>query len=130
VNAWWGSFDLAVSLFSGAPADPPADDFITRNAADAQQIEVGWWPGDPRYGKAAFYAYAFPAPEGFAGATLEGTPGRWDDAVGEYVLDWGDVASSATALDFLHAAFRHACVVCEWDPALSASTEGQPPPVK
>src|ERR1700722_1804379 len=56
VNAWWGSFDLAVSLFSGLPADSPADGFIARNAADAQLIEVGWWPGDPRYPKAAFYA--------------------------------------------------------------------------
>jgi hypothetical protein len=41
VNAWWGTFDLAVSLFSGEPADPPSSDFITRNAANAQQIEVG-----------------------------------------------------------------------------------------
>ena len=69
VNAWWGSFDLAVSLFSGRPAAPPSDDFIMRNAMDAQEIAVGWWPGDPKYGKAAFYAYAHPAPEGFAAAT-------------------------------------------------------------
>jgi hypothetical protein len=134
VNAWWGSFDLAVSLFSGAPADPPAGDFITRNAADAQQIEVGWWPGDPRYEKAAFYAYAFPAPEGFANATLDGTPGRWDDALGEYVLDWDDVIATddphRTAVDFAQAAFRHGCDACGWDPALPASTEGQPPPVR
>src|SRR5947209_6491259 len=68
VNAWWGSFDLAVNLFSGAPADPPADDFIMRNAMDAQEVAIGWWPGDPRYGQAAFYAYAHPAPDGFAGA--------------------------------------------------------------
>ena len=66
VNAWWGSFDLAVNLFSGLPADPPSDDFIMRNAMDAQEVAVGWWPGDARYGKAAFYAYAHPAPEGFA----------------------------------------------------------------
>ena len=65
VNAWWGSFDLAVNLFSGAPADPPSDDFIMRNAMDAQEVAVGWWPGDARYGKAAFYAYAHPAREGF-----------------------------------------------------------------
>ena len=70
VNAWWGSFDLAVSLFSGLPADPPSDDFIMRNAMDSQEVAVGWWPGDARYGKAAFYAYAHPAPEGFAEATL------------------------------------------------------------
>src|ERR1700692_3613445 len=44
VNGWWGSFDLAVSLFSGLPADPPSDDFIMRNAGDAQQVEIGWWP--------------------------------------------------------------------------------------
>src|SRR4051794_20018363 len=55
VNAWWGSFDLAVSLFSGESAEPPADDFIMRNAMDAQEVAVGWWPGDERYRKAAFY---------------------------------------------------------------------------
>src|SRR2546421_3939716 len=48
VNAWWGSFDIAVSLFSGLPVDPPSQDFITRNAGNAQQIEVGGWPGDRR----------------------------------------------------------------------------------
>jgi hypothetical protein len=48
VNAWWGSFDLAVTMFSGRPADPPADGFITRNAADAEQVTIGWWPGDAR----------------------------------------------------------------------------------
>jgi hypothetical protein len=57
VNAWWGSFDLCVLMFSGAPADPPADDFITRNSSDAQQVGVGWWPGDAGNG-AAFYACA------------------------------------------------------------------------
>src|SRR5262249_54529943 len=70
VNAWWGSFDLAVNLFSGQRADPPSDDFIMRNAMDAQEVAVGWWPGDARYGEAAFYAYAHPAPSGFAGADL------------------------------------------------------------
>ena len=65
VNAWWGSFDLATNLFSGDPADPPSTDFIMRNAMTAQEIAVGWWPGDTRYGKAAFYAYVYPAPEGF-----------------------------------------------------------------
>lgn len=133
VNAWWGSFDIAVNLFSGERADPPSDDFITRNAMDAQEVAVGWWPGDERYGKAAFYAYAHPAPEGFAGATLSPAAARWDDALGEYVLDWDDVRDSPNphelALEFARSAFRHACAVCEWDPALAATAEGTPPPV-
>ncbi len=133
VNAWWGSFDLAVNLFSGSPADPPSNDFIMRNAMDAQEVAVGWWPGDPRYGKAAFYAYAHPAPDAFPGAELSPAAARWDAALGEYVLDWNDVCSSPhaheTALEFAHSAFRHACLVCEWDEALLASAEGSPPPI-
>jgi hypothetical protein len=133
VNAWWGSFDLAVSLFSGLPADPPSADFIWRNAADAQQIEVGWWPGDGRYPRAAFFAYAFPAPDGFATARLPPPPARWDVGLGEYVLDWDDVRASPdphrAALEFGRSAVRHACAACDWDPALSASAQGVPPPV-
>jgi hypothetical protein len=134
VNAWWGSFDLAVNLFSGAPADPPSPDFIMRNAMDAQEVAIGWWPGDPRYGKAAFYAYAHPAPENFAGADLSPSASRWTGDLGEYVLDWDDVRTSsdphATAVEFASSAFSHACAVCEWDPALVASAEGTPPPLK
>jgi Family of unknown function (DUF5996) len=133
VNAWWGSFDLAVNLFSGSPADPPSNDFIMRNAMDAQEVAVGWWPGDARYGKAAFYAYAHPAPESFPLATLAPPEVRWDTTLGEYILDWDDVRSSADprglALEFARSAFRHACLVCEWDQRLAASAEGTPPPV-
>jgi hypothetical protein len=133
VNAWWGSFDLAVSLFSGERADPPSDDFIMRNAMDSQEVAVGWWPGDPRSGRAAFYAYAHPAPEGFADATLAPSAARWDTALGEYILDWDDVRASqdphAVALEFARSAFSHACAVCAWDPALAASAEGRPPPI-
>jgi Family of unknown function (DUF5996) len=133
VNAWWGSFDLAVSLFSGEPAEPPSDDFIMRNAMDSQDVAVGWWPGDARYSKAAFYAYTHPAPEGFADATLEPAEARWDAELGLYVLDWDDVIAGpdphTVALGFARSVFRHACEVCEWDPALLASAEGEPPPV-
>jgi hypothetical protein len=134
VNAWWGSFDLAVSLFSGQPAEPPSKDFIMRNAMDAQEVAVGWWPGDARYGKAAFYAYTHPAPDGFAAATLSPAAAHWDSALGEYILDWDDVRKSpdprSAAVEFARSAFRHACVVCEWDSTLLASAEGSPPPVR
>lgn len=133
VNAWWGSFDLAVSLFSGLPADPPSQDFIMRNAMDSQEVAVGWWPGDARYGKAAFYAYAHPAPDGFAGVSLSPPAARWEAELGEYLLDWDDAGSSTDphgqALEFARSAFSHACAVCEWDPALAASAHGSPPPV-
>src|SRR4029078_9467290 len=61
VNAWWGAFDLSVGLFSGRPAVAPPANFIMRNTMDAEQIAVGWWPGDARYQRAAFYAFAHPA---------------------------------------------------------------------
>jgi hypothetical protein len=133
VNAWWGSFDLAVNLFSGLPADPPSDDFIMRNAMDVQEVAVGWWPGDGRYPRAAFYAYAHPAVDGLATATLSPAAARWDAGLGEFILDWDDVVAAedphATALAFAHSAFAHACAICGWDPALAASAQGTPPPV-
>ncbi len=131
VNAWWGTFDLAVSLFSGRPAEPSSQDFIWRNAGNAQQIEVGWWPGDARYGRAAFFGFAYPPPEWLADADL--SPGRWDETLGEFILDWDAVIATrdphATALTFARSVARHACTVCDWDQALASSLEGQPPPV-
>lgn len=133
VNAWWGSLDLAVSLFSGVPAQPPSDDFIMRNAMTAQEVAVGWWPGDPKHGKAGFYAYAYPAPDGYGSGQLEPAAARWDEALGEYLLDWDDVVASADphryALRFARSALQHSCAACGWDPTLAASAAGTPPPV-
>src|SRR5947207_1447078 len=92
---------------------------VTREVLAAVRVAVGWWPGDARYGKAAFYSYAHPAPESFGNATLSPPAARWDSSQGLYVLDWDDVITSpdphATALEFARSAFRHACVVCGWD---------------
>lgn len=134
VNAWWGSFDLAVSLFSGGAADPGSSEFIWRNAMDAEEIAVGWWPGDRRYPRAAFYAYAHPAPPAYGHGDLQPSAARWEPALGEYILDWDDVVASddphGTALLFARSAVAHSCASCGWDPALSASLEGRPPPVR
>jgi hypothetical protein len=133
VNAWWGSFDLAVSIFSGRPAEPPAGDFITRNAMDAEEVAVGWWPGDERHPRAAFYAYAHPAPEGFAAAAVAPSAARWETELGEFVLDWDDVRvepdPGAAALEFGRSVIRSACRLCDWEPSLPASIDGTPPPV-
>jgi hypothetical protein len=134
VNAWWGTFDLAVNFFSGRPADPPSDDFIMRNGGDAEQIAIGWWPGDPKHERAAFFAFAYPPPEGFGDANLSPAGGHWDAQLGEYVLPWDDIRESpdphAAAVEFARSAFRHACAVCAWDPALAATAEGVPPPIR
>jgi len=133
VNAWWGSFDLAVNLFAGEPADPPSEDFIMRNSMNAKDVTVGWWPGDARIAKPAYYSYAHPAPEGFSEAKPSPEAAYWHDDMGLFLLDWDDVLASddphATGLEFARWSFSHACAVCGWDPFLASSAEGAPPPV-
>ena len=134
VNAWWGAFDLSVGLFSGRPATPTSDDFIMRNSGDAEQVAVGWWPGDARYPKAAFFAYAYPAPAGLSASTLSPAAAHWDATLGEFILDWDDVRRASdphgAALEFARSAVRHGCAVCGWDEPLAASAEGVPPPIR
>jgi hypothetical protein len=133
VNAWWGGLDLSVSLFSGRPAEPPSRDFIMRNAMDAEEVAVGWWPGDARYPRAAFYGYAHPAPEGFENATLSPPPAHWDATLGEFILDWDDIRElddpHEAVLDFARSVARHSCNVCGWDTELAASVDSIPPVV-
>jgi len=133
VNAWWGSFDLAVTLFSGRPAEPPGLGFITRNATDAQELAVGWWPGDGRHPRAAFYAYAHPAPRGYERGELQPAAAHWDGELGEFILEWDDARAAPDphrdALAFARSVVRHGCLVCDWDPVLAASLDGTPPPV-
>jgi hypothetical protein len=134
VNAWWGSFDLAVNLFSGRTADPPSSDFIMRNAMDAEEVAVGWWPGDERYREAAFYAYAHPAPAGFSAGDLAPAAAHWNPDLGEFVLDWRDVIAAGDphtdALAFARSAFSHACAVCGWDQDLAKTVQSVPPPIR
>ena len=131
VNVWWGSFDLAVSLFSGLPARPPSDDFIMRNAMDAQEVAVGWWPGDtgtarprsmPTRSRRRRLRPGGPRPRRRA---LGQRPG-------EYVLEWDDLRSApdphAAGLEFARLAFRHACSVCGWDMSLADSADGNASP--
>jgi hypothetical protein len=133
VNAWWGGFDLGINIFSGSPADPPSSDFIFRNSMNAEDIAVGWWPGDFRYPHAAFYAYAHPSPAGLSEATLAPEAARWEPGLGEFILDWADVCAAPdpheTATEFARSFVSRACVECGWDTELAASLAGVPPPV-
>ena len=111
-----------------------AHDFIKRNSDNAEQIVVGWWPGDARYRRAAFYGYALPAPGNFAKGKLAPPSARWEATLGEYILDWHDVIASpdpfGAAYEFGRSVIAYACTVCDWDPALANSAQGIPPPVQ
>ena len=130
VNAWWGSFDLAVSLFSGRPAEPPSDDFIMRNAMDAQEIAIGWWPGDARYPRAAFYGYLHPATDGFADAAVASGAGtrRSASTSSTGTTSWRRPTRSAPP-STLRAQSRGTAVSSVPGPGLAASLDGTPPPV-
>ena len=97
-----------------------------RNSADAELFSLGWWPGDRRRTRAAFFALAYPAPSDYAEAELEPAAARWDTELGEFVLDWVDIRTEqdphALALTFAHTAFQHSCAVCDWSPELAETT--------
>ena len=72
-------------------------------------------------------------PDSFSDGVVSPAAARWDPKLGLYVIDWDDARASddprATALEFAHSVFAHACTVCEWDLELAASVNGTPPPV-
>jgi hypothetical protein len=133
VIAWWGTFDLAVSFYNGRPMVPRSEDFITRNSDNDEHIALGWWPGDARHPRPAFYAYASPAPADFAAGSLSPSAAYWDETLGEFVLDWDDVIGAedphAFALEFCRTAVAHSCDLCGWDRGLAQSAQGAPPPL-
>jgi hypothetical protein len=133
VNAWWGTFDLAISFFSGQQIEPPSRGFIARNSANAQQIEIGWWPGDHRYPRPAFFAFAYPAAKDAENAQGLPASSLWDSGLGEYILDWDDARAQvdplSIALEFGRAVISHSCAVCEWSSALAASATGSQSPL-
>jgi hypothetical protein len=123
VQFFWGSADLAVTRFSGKPCAPPPDaDLLTRESYDAEQINVGWWPGDARYPKPAFYAYAYPKPDGIEDAVLDVDGAGWNTDLGEFIFDYDVVRAApspeATLRAFLDAAYDACATRRGWDPGL------------
>jgi len=128
VHFFWGSFDLAVTRFSGrrAPERPGADK-ITREAYSHEVISAGFWPGNGGVIDAAFYAYAAPEPPGFAEATLRPTAAFYDEKMSEFFLPYEDVRRAAdprtTLLEFLESSYEAGSTCGGWDrAALERST--------
>jgi hypothetical protein len=123
VHFFWGSFDLAVTRFNGAPAEPPpGSDLIMRESANAEQICAGFWPGSERFGEPAFFAYAYPAPDGIADAPVRPDAAAWNADLGEFVLPYEAVRTAGdprrALLDFLESTYAAGARLRGWDPQL------------
>ena len=137
VHFFWGSFDLAVTRFSGRPAPlhpggiPHLPDAVTREAYSHEVSSAGFWPGGAGMpGGPLFYSYAYPAPDGFAAAKAEPAAARFDQAMGEFVLDYEAVRSApdpdAALLAFLRSTYAPAADLARWDRAGLECEEGRP----
>lgn len=122
VHFFWGSFDLAVTRFSGRPAPPRPDaDPITREAYSHEVISHGWWPGQGPLGKAAYYSYTAPAPEGLSAAKLRPEQAFYSTDMSEYLLLYDDVRNApdpdAALMEFLQSTYEAGAELAKWDRA-------------
>ena len=126
VHFFWGSFDLAVTRFSGRPAPPHPGgvpglpDDVAREAYSHEVSSAGFWPGAEAFPRAAFYSYAYPEPAGFRDRPV--TPGAaFDATLGEFILPYDTVAQArdpdALLLDFLSTTYAAAAETGGWDRA-------------
>jgi hypothetical protein len=136
VHFFWGSFDLAVTRFSGRPAPlhpggiPALPDAVTREAYSHEVSSAGFWPGDPRYPQAAFYSYAYPAPEGFGQAQVRPKAAQFAASLGEWVLPYDALRTAddpeRSLLEFLQDTYVAAAQGAHWDRAALECAPGVP----
>jgi hypothetical protein len=123
VHFFWGSFDLAVTRFSGRPApEQPGADAITREAYSHEVISAGFWPGNGGYGEAAFYCYAAPVPAGLAQKKAKPHAAQWDTALGEFILKYEELRREPSPddalMEFLESTYDVAADAAKWDRAM------------
>jgi hypothetical protein len=122
VHFFWGSFDLAVTRFSGrrAPARPGADE-MTREAYSHECISTGFWPGGGPVDGPAFYSYTAPAPPGLERAKVRPEAASWHAQLGEFLLRWDDVRRAASPRDallaFCQSTYEAGATLAQWDRA-------------
>ncbi len=127
VHFFWGSFDMAVTRFSGRTAPPHPGgmpnlgDWVAVEAYSHEVSSCGFWPGNGGYGKPAFYSYAYPAPAGFAAAPLRPKAASFDPNLQEFVLDYDAVRASPAPdrmlLEFSQSTYEAAAETAKWDRA-------------
>jgi len=122
VHFFWGSFDLAVTRFSGRPApERKGADIITREAYSHEVSSAGFWPGGGDVKGAAFYSYAAPEPAGFSAAPVRPKPAFYNTTLSEYLLMYDDVRRSdppkLALMEFLQSTYDAAATLGKWDRA-------------
>jgi len=124
VHFFWGSFDLAVTRFSGRaapphPGAPNVADRVTREAYCDEVSSCGFWPGGPGMEQPVFYAYAYPAPEGFAAAPVRPGAAFYSRALGEFLLPYEAVRTASSPdgalLDFCQSTYDATASLAQWD---------------
>jgi Family of unknown function (DUF5996) len=123
VQFFWGTFDLAVSLFSGRPATaPPSSDLITRVAYADEQVEVGFWPGNDKLPRPAYFSFTYPAPQGIAEQPIRPSAAFWHPELKEFILLYDDVRSSESPLlamaEFFQSTYEAGVSLAGWDRSL------------
>jgi len=127
VHFFWGSFDLAVTRFSGRPAPahpggiPHLPDAIAREAYSQEVSSLGFWPGNDQIPTALFYSYAYPSPDGFADAKVKPAAAAFHPQLREFVLPYEDVRRAQspddTILEFAQSTYDAASTLAKWDGA-------------
>jgi hypothetical protein len=135
VHFFWGSFDLAVTRFSGRSAPPHPGgvpglpDTVAREAYSHEVSSAGFWPGNDAFPHAAFYSYAYPEPAGFRDAPVP-PDARFEAALGEFILPYDAVRTAADPdallLEFLSATYAAAADAGAWDRAALECRLGVP----
>jgi len=125
VHFFWGSFDLAVTRFSGRRAPlhpggvPGLDDEVVREAYSHEVSSAGFWPGGSGAEQAAFYSYAYPEPSGFRTSSVEPSTAFYEKALGEFLLPYDAVRTASdpdgVLLAFLNTTYEAAARTGKWD---------------
>jgi len=136
VHFFWGSFDLAVTRFSGRPAPPHPGgipnlpDWITREAYSHEVCSAGFWPGGPQSPAPAYYAYAYPVPDGLADAAVAPAAAFYSEEMREYFLPYDAVREAedpaAALLAFLQTTYDVIADRAGWDRSALEVPEGYP----
>ncbi len=136
VHLFWGSFDLAVTRFSGRPAPlhpagiPNLPDDVAQEAYSHEVSSAGFWPGGNGVEEPMFYSYAYPTPDGFADYRTEPAEARFDEKLGEFLLPYAAVRASddpgATLMSFLQSTYEAAAKTGDWDRSALECELGKP----